>query len=208
MNEFGNQLIQQLSAQSWLEILAVVLALAYVWLAAKQNIWCWPCALVSTAIYTFVFWEVTLPFHALLNVYYMLMAVYGWLQWQKDKDKPLTVTSWKVKQHIIAISLLIVISLLLSFLGASIFDSSFLYLDAFITVFSVFTTVLVAKKVRENWLYWIVIDAVAVYLYLVKGLLPTGLLFIIYSIFAIYGYMNWSKSKMDDEILVTSTESQ
>ncbi|MDP5041289.1 MAG: nicotinamide mononucleotide transporter family protein, partial [Paraglaciecola sp.] len=82
MSEFASQLLQQLSAQSGLEALAVVLALAYVWLAAKQNIWCWPCALLSTAIYTFVFWEVTLPFHALLNVYYMLMAVYGWLQWQ------------------------------------------------------------------------------------------------------------------------------
>ncbi|MDP5032066.1 nicotinamide riboside transporter PnuC [Paraglaciecola sp.] len=206
MSEFASQLLQQLSAQSGLEALAVVLALAYVWLAAKQNIWCWPCALLSTAIYTFVFWEVTLPFHALLNVYYMLMAVYGWLQWQKDSDKALDITSWTVKQHIAAVLLLVLISVLLSVLGASIFDSAYLYLDAFITVFSVFTTVLVAKKVRENWLYWIVIDAVAVYLYLAKGLLLTGLLFVIYSVFAIYGYLQWSKSKEKKQTLHAVTE--
>ncbi|MGO4893982.1 nicotinamide riboside transporter PnuC [Flavobacterium sp. W21_SRS_FM6] len=206
MSEFASQLLQQLSAQSGLEALAVVLALAYVWLAAKQNIWCWPCALLSTAIYTFVFWEVTLPFHALLNVYYMLMAVYGWLQWQKDSDKALDITSWTVKQHIAAVLILVLISVLLSVLGASIFDSTYLYLDAFITVFSVFTTVLVAKKVRENWLYWIVIDAVAVYLYLAKGLLLTGLLFVIYSVFAIYGYLQWSKSKEKKQTLHAVTE--
>ncbi|MDP5132429.1 MAG: nicotinamide riboside transporter PnuC [Paraglaciecola sp.] len=206
MSEFASQLLQQLSAQSGLEALAVVLALAYVWLAAKQNIWCWPCALLSTAIYTFVFWEVTLPFHALLNVYYMLMAVYGWIQWQKDSDKALDITSWTVKQHIAAVLLLVLISVLLSVLGASIFDSAYLYLDAFITVFSVFTTVLVAKKVRENWLYWIVIDAVAVYLYLAKGLLLTGLLFVIYSVFAIYGYLQWSKSKEKKQTLHAVTE--
>lgn len=197
MNEFGSQLLQQLSAQSGLEALAVVLALAYVWLAAKQNIWCWPCALFSTAIYSYVFWEVTLPFHAALNAYYMFMAIYGWQQWQKHCDENVSIQRWPLNRHVFFMVLLSIVSLLLSAAGASLFAAEYLYLDAFITVFSVFATVLVARKVLENWLYWIVIDAVAVYLYLAKGLVLTGFLFVIYSLFAIYGYWQWSKDKTD-----------
>jgi nicotinamide mononucleotide transporter len=198
MDQIFNQLLLQLSTQSWLEAVAVILALFYVWLAAEQSIWCWPCALVSTALYSYVFWEVTLPFHALLNAYYLLMAIYGWQQWQKNSGKDVSIQSWPIKHHVWSIFLLTVLSLIISAVGSSIFDTEYLYLDAFITVFSVFTTVLVARKVRENWLYWIVIDAVAVYLYLAKGLVLTGLLFVIYSLFAIYGYMQWSKKKADN----------
>jgi nicotinamide mononucleotide transporter len=75
MIELAQQLSEQLAALSWLELIAVVLALAYVWLAARQNIWCWPCAFVSTGIYIWLFWQVSLPFHTLLNVYYLMMAV-------------------------------------------------------------------------------------------------------------------------------------
>lgn len=202
MEQIVNQLSQQLYNQSWLEAAAVLLALAYVWLAARQNIWCWPCALVSTAIYSYVFWEVTLPFHAVLNAYYMVMAIYGWQQWQKKNDNNMKTKSWPVKRHAYAIISLTVVSLLLSVGGSSFFDAEYLYLDAFITVFSVFTTVLTAHKICENWLYWIVIDAVAVYLYMAKGLVLTGLLFVIYSVFAIYGYWQWSKNREAEPIVV------
>lgn len=185
----------QLSQQSYLEIVAVILALFYVYLAARQNIWCWPCALLSTAIYTYLFWEVTLPFHVLLNVYYMLMAIYGWRQWQGKSSQKLQVKSWPAQRHLLWISLLVIGSLLLSAGASSVFDEQYLYLDAFITVFSVFTTVLVAHKVRENWLYWIVIDLVSAYLFFAKGLALTGLLFMLYTFFAFYGYLQWGKNR-------------
>ena len=70
-------------------------------------------------------------------------------------------------------------------------DANYIYLDAFITVFSVFTTVLVAHKVRENWLYWIIINLFAAYLYFAKDLALTGILFLCYTGFAIYGYIQW-----------------
>lgn len=188
-------LIEQFTAQSWLEVIAVVFALAYVWLAARQNIWCWPSALVSTAIYTFLFWEVSLPFHTLLNGYYLLMAIYGWQQWQKQKVNAVAIRNWPLSLHVGWMIVLSLLSVGMSIGASTFFDGEYLYLDAFITVFSVFTTVLVAHKVRENWLYWFVIDAAAVYLYLAKGLVLTGLLFVLYLVFAIYGYVQWGKSK-------------
>ncbi|MFT2091326.1 nicotinamide riboside transporter PnuC [Paraglaciecola sp. 2405UD69-4] len=183
--------IAQLTATSFLEGVAVILALAYVWLAALQNVWCWPCALVSTALYTWLFWSVSLPFHTLLNIYFMLMAVYGWLKWTGSKEQSITVKTLPIFYHLLFISGLSLAAIGLSYYASSIFDSSYLYLDAFITVFSVFTTFLVTHKVRENWLYWIVINIFGVYLYFSKGMSLTGVLYLFYVGFAVYGYLKW-----------------
>ncbi|MDU0355586.1 nicotinamide riboside transporter PnuC [Paraglaciecola aquimarina] len=195
MSEILELISNQFQQQSLLELAAVLLALAYVWLAAKQIIWCWPCAFVSTSIFTYLFWEVSLPFHTLLNVYYIGMAVYGWWQWNKPQQRDIQVITWPYSRHISAIASLVVVSVILAQLANSIFDANYLYLDAFITVFSVFTTVLVAHKVRENWLYWIVINSISVYLYLAKDLYLTALLTVLYFGFAVYGYVNWGKTQ-------------
>ncbi len=96
-------LLIQLAATSFLEGIAVVLAVAYVWLAARQNIWCWPCALVSTGIYTWLFWNVSLPFHTGLNFYYLIMAVYGLMKWRESHADTLLVQSWPLSRHMICI---------------------------------------------------------------------------------------------------------
>lgn len=183
--------LAQLTATTWLEGIAVILALAYVWLAARQNIWCWPCALVSTGIYTWLFWHVSLPFHTGLNFYYLIMAIYGWTKWRTTDADTVAVITWPISRHCVCIFVLAIGALLLSKFASTILDAKYLYLDAFITVFSVFTTVLVAHKVRENWLYWIVINIFAAYLYFAKDLALTGILFICYTGFAVYGFIQW-----------------
>ena len=202
MEGIVSEVIHQFSAQSWAEIIAVILALAYVWLAARQNIWCWPCALISTGIYTWLFWEVALPFHTALNAYYLLMAVYGWFKWHVQPTGQVAVQSWSVSRHVSWIFLLIILSLVLSQIASMVLDADYLYLDAFITVFSVYTTVLVAHKVLENWLYWMVINTFASFLYFLKDMPLTGTLFIGYLGFAIYGYVRWKKPlKVSDELI-------
>ncbi|WP_158968335.1 nicotinamide riboside transporter PnuC [Paraglaciecola sp. L3A3] len=198
ISQIVEQFINQFQQQSGLEAIAVLLALAYVWLAAKQSIWCWPCAFIGTSIYTYIFWEVSLPFHMLLNAYYIFMAVYGWWQWNKPGSKHLKVISWTFSKHILSIVGLTVLSFVLAYLAKSILDAQHLYLDAFITVFSVFTTILVAHKVRENWIYWAVINASGVYLYIAKDLYLTSVLTTLYLGFSVYGYINWGKDKQSD----------
>jgi nicotinamide mononucleotide transporter len=195
MDTLLSTLANQFAAQSWAELIAVILALAYVWLAARQKIWCWPAALISTGIYTWLFWEVSLPFHTGLNAYYLLMAIYGWQQWRKQQGEEVGVQSWPIRRHMICITCLTLLSLVLSQFASMVLDADYLYLDAFITVFSVFTTVLVAHKVLENWLYWMVINSFAAYLYFAKDMHLTGILFIGYLGFAIYGYMSWQSNK-------------
>ncbi|TDF39729.1 nicotinamide riboside transporter PnuC [Alteromonadaceae bacterium M269] len=184
---------QQWAAQSGWEIIAVVLALAYVWLAARQSIWCWPCALVSTGIYTWIFWQVTLPFQAVLNAYYLLMAVYGWYQWNKHKgrDDEIVIQTWSVKKHILSLAGLAVSAFVLVMFFSGLFDSNNLILDIVVTVFSVFTTLLVAHKVLENWVYWIFINTAAAFLFFNNQLILTSILYAIYVVMAVYGYYQW-----------------
>jgi nicotinamide mononucleotide transporter len=121
--------------------------------------------------------------------------VYGWWQWNKTPSTEVSVRTWPLFHHGIALVVLSAVSVGLATLATSMLDASYLYLDAFITVFSVFTTVLVAHKVRENWLYWMVINGFAAFLYFEKSLYLTCILFVLYLGFAVYGYISWGKEQ-------------
>lgn len=201
MDELLQVTVNYFTGLPFWELLAVLSALIYVVLAAKENIWCWPAALVSTVIYTVIFYDVYLWMDSLLQVYYLVMALYGWYCWRKvlplDNTKPdafelaQTIQTWSLLFHAKVIVLLTACSLTIGWLMASYTPTDFPYLDATTTVFAVFATYLVTKKVLENWLYWIVIDVVSIYLYLEKGLQPTAVLFGLYVVMAIVGYALW-----------------
>ncbi|WP_206486222.1 nicotinamide riboside transporter PnuC [Thalassotalea sp. G2M2-11] len=185
---------QYFTGMPFWEWLAVISALLYVILAAQENIWCWPAALVSTVIYTVIFYDVYLWMDSVLQVYYCAMALYGWYCWQnfsETKQQALKIQSWSWQTHLFIVTALSVISLIVGELMARFTPTDFPYLDSATTVFAVFSTYLVTKKVVENWLYWIVIDAVSIYLYLAKDLQATAALFVIYVVIAIYGYIQW-----------------
>ncbi|OUR75176.1 nicotinamide mononucleotide transporter [Colwellia psychrerythraea] len=177
----------------WLELIAMLLSLAYVILAAKGSLWCWPAAFISTALYTYIFYDVLLLMDSALNAYYLLMAVYGYWQWSKktNNSTEITIVSWALSWHIKACIGLSVIAAVLGYVMANFTPADFPYLDTYTTVYAVFATYLVAQKVLENWLYWIVIDFVSIYLYIEKGLVPTTVLFVTFVIVAAYGYAKW-----------------
>lgn len=191
------EIIQYFSTLPWLELVAMLLALAYVIFAAKGSLWCWPAAFISTALYTVIFYDVLLLMDSALNVYYLLMAIYGYWSWQKqrpqikDQQELFDVISFSASKHLKIGIVLTAISFALGYIMANYTPADFPYLDTFTTVFAVFATYLVTQKVLENWLYWLVIDAVSIYLYLEKGLLPTAALFVIYIVIASYGYIKW-----------------
>jgi len=191
-----------MSMSAW-EAFATVLALAYVVLAAKGNMWCWPAALVSTAIYSIIFFDVSLIMESFLNIYYMAMAIFGWFSWFSAKRKiaipehqqhvALPVVSWPVKNHLLGFVVLIPIALALGYWMDINTQADFAYLDTFTTVFAVYTTYLVAIRVLENWLYWIVINGISIYLYFSKDLMYLTALMLAYTVLAMWGYYTWSK---------------
>ena len=190
-----NAILQALLAQSGWEWLAAALGIAYVVLAAKESIWCWPSAFISTLIYTVLFWEGQLPMQALLNFYYLLMAVYGFTVWRKHQDHQQDLhihrRSWRF--HLLFIASGAVITLVVGYYLSQSPANRLPFLDAFVMVFSVMTTVLMARKILENWLYWVVIDAFAIALYWQTGFYVTIIMFLVYMVLAVYGYRNWQR---------------
>ena len=184
------------SMSPW-EVTAVVFALAYVLLAVKENVLCWLFAFLSTAIYTALFWNVSLLMESALNVYYMAMAVYGWYQWTRggsngdNHPHALAVQTMSLNQHALVIGVIVAFSLVSGYLLTEHSSAARPYVDSFTTWASVVTTYLVARKFLQNWLYWIVIDTVSIFLYIDRGLNLTALLFVAYVIIAMAGYFKW-----------------
>jgi len=177
------------------EVAATLLGIVYVILAAKESQWAWSFAFVSTLIYTVIFWDGALVASSILNFYYMVMAVYGFILWKEDdKGETLAISRWSLKHHLIFISLGIIGTLLLGYLTSTYAGAKFAYHDAFVMVFSGIATWMMAKKVLENWLYWMVVDSTAAVLYFKSGYLATIVLFILYVILAFYGYASWRKA--------------
>lgn len=183
-----------LSAELW-EALAVGLALGYLLLATRENSLCWYFAFFSTAIYTVLFWDASLLMESLLNIYYMGMAVYGWLQWRRggDDHQGVSIRRLSLQQHGAIIVGVVLLSAVSGYLLRSNGSAAWPYLDSFTTWASVITTFMVARKVLENWLYWVVIDALSIVLYIDRGFHMTALLFVAYIGIAIYGYVSWAR---------------
>ena len=179
-----------------LETLAVVLGIGYLLLAMRESSLCWYCAFFSTALYVWIFGDVSLYMESALNVYYMAMAIYGWLQWQRGgADKSgVKIIRWTSKQHILGVVIILAASVTSGYLLSSNTAAKLPYLDSFTTWASVFTTIMVAQKVLENWLYWIVINSVSIYLYIDRGLDQTAAMFFLYLGLATVGFLMWKKA--------------
>ncbi len=177
------------------EIVAVLLGICYVILAAKESQWAWPFAFFSTLIYTILFWDGALISSSVLNFYYMAMAIYGFILWKENEQgETLHISRWHFRQHLLFISAGLVGSVVLGYLSENYLGARFAYHDAFVMVFSGIATWMMAKKVLENWLYWMLIDSVAIVLYYKSGYLATIVLFVLYVILAFYGYASWRKA--------------
>ena len=181
---------------SW-EMVAVFLSVVYLILAIKQSLWCWIAAFISTLIYSILFFDASLLMDSALNIFYLIMAVYGWYSWKYangvNYHDNLDVSTYGLIKNLKIIAVLIIISLILGFIMANYTHADFAYLDTFTTVFAVFATYMLTKKVLENWLYWVVIDTVSIYIYINKGFYLTAILFVIYTILAMIAYKQWKK---------------
>ena len=196
MPELGNTLLDQALAYTGLEAVAVVLAVMYLVLAIRQNIWCWLCAGVSTIIFAALFFGVRLYMEAVLNLFYLAMAVYGWHTWKSGRsaERELPVVVWSRKVHFLALAIVIAVSLGSGFLLDTRTDAAFPYVDSLTSWGAVWATYLVARKVLENWWYWLVIDATMIFVFWAKGLELTAVLYFLYLLLIPIGLLSWTRS--------------
>ena len=172
-----------------IEIIAVFFAILYVILAAKENIWCWLAAAISVILYIYICYTAKLYPETGLQIFYLIMAGVGYYMWNKNSKEE--IKEWTELKHLGIIFLGTILTFFMGFYFSIYTDSVMPITDSFTTIFSLIATYMVVKKVLGNWLYWIVIDLVSVYLYFNRDLHLTSLLFIVYTIIAVFGYFSW-----------------
>ena len=186
-----DDIIAELFNTSLIEWLAVSFGVLYVFLAAYKLRLCWIAAMISTALFTFLCLKALLYIEASLQVFYFIMAIYGWWLWTKDQDKKLPIRRWPWRYHVWNVLLSSGIALLLGYFTDNYTDQANPYLDAFTTVFSLLATFMVAKRILENWLYWVAIDTGLIFLYGSKGYVLTAIQYGFFAVIALFAWWKW-----------------
>lgn len=182
----------------FLEIMAVLFGLASVVFAMKNNILVYPIGIISTVIYVYLLNKWGLIGDMLINGYYTTMSIYGWYIWtRKSQNKPeFPISRITIKEiyHGIIIFLITIVFVVAVYKYFDKFTSWTAYVDTFTTGIFFVGMWLMAKRKIENWLLWIIGDLVSVPLYFYKGYTFTSIQYAIFTIIAIYGYLEWKKS--------------
>lgn len=196
MSSLFESLAKQLAAWTVAEMVAVVFAVLYLLFAIRENIWCWVCAGISTAIYVWLFVGAKLYMESLLNVFYFGMAIYGWYVWTtgRENSHELPITVWPMRVHVTALTIIAMLVAVVGYWLAQNTDAAFPFVDSATTFTAMWATFLVARKVLENWWYWLVIDLVSIFIYWSRDLELTALLFVVYVIMIPFGISSWTRS--------------
>jgi nicotinamide mononucleotide transporter len=177
-----------------LEILAMVAGVAYAVLAARRNRLCWSAGALSSACAAVVAGVKALPMQSALQVFFVGMSLYGWMSWTRSSAKgELPVGLWPFSWHIGAALVIIALTFLSARLLATETNAAWPLLDSLTTWFSLFATWLAARARLENWLYWIAIDGVLVYLFYVQQLPFLALLNVLFIVIAAAGFVAWRR---------------
>jgi len=186
-------LLAALAATGPLEITAVVLGIIYVLLILKRSRLGWIAGGLSSAIYVYLAAGARLPMQSILQAYYVVMSVYGWVSWKpsKQQEEGGGIVRWPLRYHVIALSAIVAMSLASARLLATETHAAWPYLDSFTTWVSLLATWMVARMKLENWLYWIGADAIMAYLFGRQGYPATTVLFVTYMVIAVFGFREW-----------------
>ena len=182
-----------------IEIIAVISAILYLLLAAKEDVKCWYAVIISSSLYFYIMYDAGLIMEAYLQIFYIVMAIYGWFKWTKSIqiNSNNRIRTWSNMKHFITITSVVILALITGFILKKYTNAALPFLDAFTSWGAIITTYMVAQKILENWIYWFVIDSISVYIFLSRELYLTALLFFIYLIIICFGYASWRKKYFD-----------
>lgn len=188
-----------------LEITAVIFGLWSVWFAKKDNILVFPTGLINTAIYVFLLWKWSLLGDMMINAYYFVMSIYGWYHWTRKTNNVVAFPISRVSKQEIKLSaiifLLTIVFVVVIYLFFNKFTNCLSYVDTFITGVFFVGMWLMAKRKIENWIFWIIGDFISIPLYFAKGYSFTSFQYVVFTIIAVFGYIEWKKNLNKSKIL-------
>lgn len=195
---YGMEIILKWLSGNYIELLGAILGFIYIFLSIRQNIWTWPVGLLTSALYIWVFLHTRLYADMCLQVYYVAVSIYGWYEWLKgnasDKGEQLTISRMSFKLAIVLSVISVLLVLFMWMVLKNYTDSPVPFADSLATSLSIVATWMLARKILEHWLVWIFVDAFSIGLFWYKGLFPTVVLFIVYTIMAVAGFVEWKKA--------------
>jgi nicotinamide mononucleotide transporter len=195
MQDLSVQLIGAWRTTSWIEVAAAVLAVLYLLLAIPQRVSCWVAAFVSSCLYVWVMFGARLYMDSVLNGFYAIMATYGFWQWQRGPGGAgLAVCRWPWQRHALGFAAILGCSVVNWYLLHRFTHAASPFIDSMVTWSSVFATYLAARKVYENWYWWLIIDSASIGLFYTRGLHLTMLLFAVYLALIVIGMQQWRRS--------------
>jgi len=186
------------------EIVGTISGLLFLYLEIKQNKWLWPVGLLTSAMYIYVFFIAKLYADMSLQFYYLFISIYGWIAWSRGKQadkKELAVS--KLTPVLFGKLVLVsgVIYAVIAYVLVNFTDGAIPYWDAFTTALSIVATWMLARKILEQWLFWVVVNSVSFGLYIYKDLKFTAILFFFYTTMAVVGYFQWKKDMKDQKTI-------
>lgn len=181
---------------TWIEAIAAAGNLAYTVLMLYERRVGWLFGIVASAMGIALFMHQQVYAQAALSSYYVAMGVYGWWSWKGDGAKQIPITRRGAKFHALMLLAGTLLALALAFTLKLLPDARFTGLDGFATAFSLLATWMLARKILENWAYWIVADLVAIVLYALLGMWWYAALYAIYVVLSATALSRWVKQSI------------
>jgi len=185
-----DRLLAQLAATSLAEWAATLLGLAYILLIIRRSRWGWVAGGASSLLLAVLAVQAQLPMQGALQASYGVLSVYGWASWGRAAaQRP--IGWWPWRRHLLAIAICTLLALAAVPLLRGSGGSDWPFLDAWLALLGLLACWLTARMKLENWLYWIGIDALSVYLFAAQGLVMVALLLAVYLGMACIGFAGW-----------------
>jgi len=197
--------------QIFLEAVAAFFGLLSVFFSVKRNIWVYPTGIISTTIYVYILFNFGLLGDMLINIYYSIMSIYGWISWNKNTENQIIRVDFaKKKDWLVGLNLFVMsfVAVCGVYYFKPFIDNHFSmngisfgfqqldwanWLDIFTTSLFLIGMWFMAKRKVENWLFWIVGDLICIPMMLYKGLGITSLQYLVFTTMAVMGYLEWLK---------------
>lgn len=179
-----------------IEVAAFVCGVANIILLTRRSIWNYPFGIVTVSLWGIVFFEAKLYSDVLLQIFFVVVQIYGWAHWlnRRDNTGHVIVTRITARSAIVYGCVAVAITGLLGGFMGTHTDASFPYWDASVAALSVVAQIMLARRLLENWLVWIIVDIDAVALYATKEIYPAAALYVIFLIICVIGYINWRRA--------------